>query len=157
MPKHIFCPIKMAIVIVGDAEDILPQAKEYAENIEIYDTEGNMQDISNYGKPVEAPAVDVSGNWDLTIDFQGQSLPVSLILEQTNGKVSGKLESMLGEGNIENGKVSGNDFSAVATTEMQGQTLELVIDGTVENDEMKGTLSAPMIPMPLDFSGKRGT
>jgi predicted Zn-dependent peptidase len=148
-------PEQMAIVIVGDAEDILAQAKDYAANIEIFDTEGSPQDISNYGQPSAAPSVDVSGNWDLTIDFQGQEIPVSLILEQTDGKVSGKLESMLGEGKIENGKVAGNGFSAVATTEMQGQTLELSINGTLENDEMKGSLSAPMIPMPLDFSGKK--
>ncbi len=40
-------PEQMAIVIVGDAEDILPQAKDYAANIEIFDTENNLQDISN--------------------------------------------------------------------------------------------------------------
>lgn len=153
--KKYIQPEKIAIVIVGDADEILPQVKEYAEKIEIFDTEGNLQDISNYGKPAEAATVDVSGDWDLTIDFQGQSIPVSLTLEQADGKVSGKLESMLGLGNIENGKVSGNNFSAIATTEMQGQTLELSINGTVENNEMSGSLNAPMIPMPLDFSGKR--
>lgn len=148
-------PEQMAIIIVGDAEDILPQAKEYAANVEIFDTDANPQDVSNYGKPTEAALVDVSGNWNLTIDFQGQEIPVALNLEQTDGLISGKLESMLGEGKIENGKVAGNSFSAVAVTEMQGQQLELSINGTVENDSMKGTLSAPMIPMPLDFSGKR--
>ncbi len=148
-------PEQMAIVIVGDAEDILPQAKEYAANVEIYDTDGNLQDVANYGKPSESAAVDVSGNWKLKVDFQGQEIPVSLKLEQTDGKISGKLESMLGEGKIENGKVTGNSFSAVAVTEMQGQQIELAISGTVENETMKGTLSAPMIPMPLDFSGQR--
>lgn len=148
-------PDKIAIVIVGDAEEILPQVKDYAENIEIFDTEGNPQDISNYGKPAAEPTINLTGNWALTIDFQGQQIPVSLSLEQTDGQISGKLESMLGEGNIENGKVSGNAFSSVATSEMQGQTLELAISGTLENDEMKGTISAPMIPMPLEFSGKR--
>jgi zinc protease len=149
-------PENMAIVIVGDAEDILPQAKEYAADIEIFDTEGNAQDISNYGKTMEEPTISLTGNWSLKIDFQGQEIPVSLKLEQTDGKLSGKLDSMLGEGKIENGKVSGNGFSAVATTEMQGQQLEISISGTLENDMLKGTLSAPMIPMPLDFSGAKG-
>ncbi len=148
-------PEQMAIVIVGDAEDILPQAKEYAESVEIFDTDGNQQDVSNYGKPVESAAVDISGNWNLKIDFQGQEIPVSLSLDQTDGKISGKLKSMLGEGKIENGKVTGNSFSAVAVTEMQGQQIELSISGTVENETMKGSLSAPMFPMPLDFSGER--
>ena len=148
-------PEQMAIVIVGDAEEILAQSKDYAAHVEIFDTENNPQDVSNYGKPAEAPAVDVSGEWDLTIDFQGQKFPVSLTLEQADGKVSGKLESIMGEGRIENGKVAGNGFSAVATTEMQGQALELSISGTLENEILKGTLSVPNMPHRYDFSGKR--
>lgn len=148
-------PAEMAIVIVGDAEEILAQSRDYAANIEIFDTEGQTRDIGDYGKPMEAPTIELTGDWDLTIDFQGQKIPVALKLEQTDGIISGKLESMLGEGRIENGKVAGNGFSAVATTEMQGQALELAISGTLENDELTGTLSAPMIPMPLDFTGQR--
>jgi zinc protease len=34
-------PDEMAIVIVGDANEILPQAESYAEVVEIFDTEGN--------------------------------------------------------------------------------------------------------------------
>ncbi|MBK8304946.1 MAG: insulinase family protein [Chloracidobacterium sp.] len=34
-------PDEMAIVIVGDAGDVLPQAKDYAATVEIFDTEGS--------------------------------------------------------------------------------------------------------------------
>ncbi len=40
--KHVR-PDEMAIVIVGDAKDVLPQAKEYATSVEIFDTEGKLQ------------------------------------------------------------------------------------------------------------------
>ncbi len=148
-------PETLAIVIVGDAEEILPQARDYATSIEIFDTENNAQDIENYGKTMEAATVNMTGNWNLKIDFQGQEIPVKLIVEQTDGTFSGSLETMFGNGKIENGKVSENNFSGVATTEMQGKSLELSISGTVENDSLKGVLNAPMIPMPLDFSGTR--
>ena len=36
-------PDRAAIVIVGDAAAVLEQAKSYAEEIEIYDTEGNRK------------------------------------------------------------------------------------------------------------------
>lgn len=36
-------PDEMAIVIVGDAGEVLPQAKEYAETVEIFDTDGNRK------------------------------------------------------------------------------------------------------------------
>jgi len=34
---------EMAIVIVGDAEEVLPQVQTYAESIEVFDTEGNRK------------------------------------------------------------------------------------------------------------------
>lgn len=40
--KHVR-PDEMAIVIVGDAGEVLPQAKEYADSVEIFDTEGNLK------------------------------------------------------------------------------------------------------------------
>jgi len=36
-------PDEMAIVIVGDAKEVLPQAREYASSVEIFDTEGSLQ------------------------------------------------------------------------------------------------------------------
>ncbi|MEP6789003.1 MAG: insulinase family protein, partial [Acidobacteriota bacterium] len=40
--KHVR-PDEMAIVIVGDAGEVLPQAKDYAASVEIFDTEGNLK------------------------------------------------------------------------------------------------------------------
>jgi len=36
-------PSEMAIVIVGDAKEVLPQAQGYAETVEVFDTEGNKK------------------------------------------------------------------------------------------------------------------
>ena len=38
-------PDKIAMVIVGDAKEILPQTKEYAEQVEVFDTDGNPKEI----------------------------------------------------------------------------------------------------------------
>lgn len=40
--KHIR-PDEMAIVIVGDASEVLPQVKDYASSVEIFDTDGNKK------------------------------------------------------------------------------------------------------------------
>ncbi|MFM9904223.1 MAG: M16 family metallopeptidase [Pyrinomonadaceae bacterium] len=40
--KHVR-PDEMAIVIVGDAGEVLPQANEYAGSVEIFDTDGNLK------------------------------------------------------------------------------------------------------------------
>ncbi len=148
-------PDEMAIVIVGDAEEVLPQVESYASSVEIFDTDGNPQDVAKYTKAVDVGTAEVSGKWKLVIDFQGQQLPVSLTLEQEGETVSGILETMLGNGKIADGKVTGNKLAATANAEMQGQPIEFVITGKVEGDTMSGTLTAPIVPDPLPFTGTR--
>jgi hypothetical protein len=62
---------------------------------------------------------------------------------------------MLGTGEISDGKVNGNKLSAAARTEIQGETVEFLISGTVNGDSISGTLSAPIVPEPLAFTGNR--
>ncbi len=152
-------PEKIAIVIVGDAEEILPQVKSYSQKIDIYDTEGKPLNISDFNKPEAAGGAmaNASGVWNLTIEAQGQKLPVTLTLTQTGAKVSGTLDSMLGKGTIADAKVLGSKFVGTAKTELQGQALELNINAIITGDTIKGVLtaSAPGFP-PLPFEGKRG-
>ncbi|MGB7208010.1 MAG: pitrilysin family protein [Pyrinomonadaceae bacterium] len=148
-------PDKMAIIIVGDAEEILPQAKPYAAHIEIFDTDENPKELSDYGQTSSEPTADVAGEWVLMLDFQGQELPITLTLTQEGDTVSGELSTMLGTGKIESGKVRGGKISATASTEMQGNAMEFVITGAVDGDSMNGTISAPIVPEPLSFTGTR--
>jgi hypothetical protein len=69
--------------------------------------------------------------------------------------VKGNLESMLGSGEIADGKVRGNKISATAGIEFQGQSLKLNLSGTVDGNSMSGTVNTPMIPMPVEFKGMR--
>ncbi len=148
-------PDKIAIVIVGDAEEVLPQIKSYSENIEIFDAEGNPRDLKKYVQDKNAETADAAGNWTLTVEAMGQELEVNLSIEQDGENVSGKIESAFGSGEISDGKVAGNKLTATATTDLQGQSVELGIKGTVDGDSLEGTINAPMIPMPLEFKGNR--
>ncbi len=145
-------PDKMAIVIVGDGREVLEQSKSFASEIEIFDTEGNNKDIMNYENNETA---DIAGNWDLTLDVQGQKLPVHLFLKQTDGGVSGTITSMLGSGKIFDGELSGNKFSAAAKTEVEGQEIELGIVGVFEKDSFNGSVTTELLPTPISFSGMR--
>lgn len=146
-------PDEMAIVIVGDAEDVLAQASSFASAIEIYDTDGNTRDVAKYH--MAAPTSDMTGKWSLNINFQGQNLPVSLNLEQKGETVSGVLETMLGNGEIADGRVTGSKLSATAKAQMQGQNVEFAITGKIDGNSMSGTITAPIVPDPLPFTGER--
>lgn len=149
-------PDEIAIVLVGDAGELLPQVRPFADSVEVFDTDGNPKDIAAFESAASAPPADLSGVWQLTLDFQGQPVPVTLTVEQTGSEINGKLETMLGEGEIRSGTVRGNKFTGVAVTEMQGQSLELTIAGSADGDSIAGTISAPIVPEPLAFSGTRG-
>ncbi len=154
--KKYIAPDKIAIVIVGDAEEILKQVKPYSPKIEVFDADGKPMDVSSFGKDSSGTFAMVDGVWNLTIDFQGQQVPVTLTLKQDNQKVSGTLDSMLGKGEIANAKVSGNKLSGVAKVQIQGQAADLTINGTVEGEAMKGTITVPMGGMPpLSFTGTK--
>ena len=148
-------PEEMAIVIVGDAEEVLPQVRGYAVTAEVFDTEGKPQDESKYGSEAASEPAHAAGDWELMIDFQGQSLPVSLSLEQNGSAITGELGTMLGKGTITDGKISGNKISAIAKAEMQGQPVEFAISGKLDGDAISGTIAAPIVPEPLPFTGSR--
>ncbi len=93
-------------------------------------------------------AVDVSGKWTLLADANGQTIQIAMDLKQADDKFNGTLDSMLGGGTVENGKVSGNTAQGIAKVTVQGQSVEMKMEATVEGETMKGTLDGPfgMIP-----------
>jgi zinc protease len=154
--KTYLMPDKIAMVVVGDAEEILKQVKPYSTRIDAFDTEGKPVDIANYGKAAAAPSVNVTGKWNLTLEVQGQKLPVSLDLKQDVEKITGSLDSMLGKGEIGSGKISGNKLNAIAKTQIQGQSVDLNLSGTVEGNTMKGVITSTMPGLPpINFEGQR--
>lgn len=149
-------PNETAMIIVGDAEEIVSQVKQYTENIEIFDTAGKQQNIDEYAPDSNVKTTNISGNWELIVEAMGQKLSISLNLVQNGEKIFGKLESPMVEGSVEEGKVNGNKLSAIAKTEFQGRKVELKIKGTVDSESIKGTMSmAGIIPINLEFSGIR--
>ena len=149
-------PNEIAMIIVGDAEEIISQAKQYTENIDIFDAVGKQQNIDEHAPDANVKTTNISGNWELMVEAMGQKLSISLNLTQNGEKIFGKLESPMVEGSVEEGKVNGNKLSASAKAEFQGRKVELKIKGTVDGESIKGTMStAGIIPINLEFSGSR--
>lgn len=149
-------PDQMAIVIVGDADEVLPQARPYASAIEIFDTEGHPIELAAaVGSKSDEPAAEVAGKWIILLDFQGQQVPVTMTLEQNNDAVSGLLETPLGSGEISEGYVSGKKLKATSNLEIQGQAVDFTIIGSVDGGTISGEISSVMVPAPLPFTGTR--
>jgi hypothetical protein len=111
--------------------------------------------VSVYEADENREAADVAGNWELELDFQGQMVNVKMTLDQKDDAVTGSIDTVLGTGKISEGTVTGNSLRATAITEIQGQSVDLAISGSVDGDSMKGTISTAIIPDSLSFEGKR--
>ena len=104
----------------------------------------------------EAACEDVSGVWMVGLTLPGSGpTQVTLTLEQTECEVTG-----LVEGNnktpFETGEVEGSTATFVvnATNQANGQGIAIAWEGTVEGDEISGTLEAPMLGT-ITFTGTR--
>jgi dipeptidyl aminopeptidase/acylaminoacyl peptidase len=97
--------------------------------------------------------VDVTGKWLVSANAGGQNVELVLELKQTDGNFDGKLVSMFGEGTVEKGKVSGKNVRGLVKLSVQGQPLEMNMEGTVDGETMKGTLDSPFGLIP--FTAKK--
>jgi hypothetical protein len=95
---------------------------------------------------IDAPTVSTSGKWNVTADVNGQQIPVTFDLKQDGSNFGGTLISEFGLGTIENGKVSGKMIMGTMRIELQGQPMELKMEGAIEGDKMTGILSGQGLP-----------
>jgi hypothetical protein len=108
--------------------------------------------IRDEAKPVKG--VNVAGKWNMIAQALGQSIPVTLELKQVGNTVSGTFSSHIGNGTIRDIKVSGNNLRAIAKVEVQGQIVDLDLEGTINGDRMNGTLSGVGLP-PISFTATK--
>ena len=97
-------------------------------------------------KPVDMTAAvgaNISGKWSMTVDAGGQTVDISLDLKQEGADFTGSTSSHLGDGTVEKGKVSGTNVKAIVKSDVQGQMMEIQLDGKVDGDKMTGTLVVP--------------
>jgi hypothetical protein len=85
--------------------------------------------------------VDVTGTWLLQVETaQGGGSP-TFTFKQTGDKIEGTYEGTFGKSDKVKGTVTGNKVQWSFTADAQGTQLNIVYNGTVEKDTMKGTVA----------------
>ena len=85
--------------------------------------------------------VDVTGTWLLQVETaQGGGSP-TFTFKQTGDKIEGTYEGTFGKSDKVKGTVTGNKVQWSFTADAQGTQLNIVYNGTVEKDTMKGTVT----------------
>lgn len=93
----------------------------------------------------DAPSVEVTGKWSVSLDAGGQPVDLDLELEQKGVEIGGKMISALGGGTLEKGRVSGAIITGTIQADVQGQPMEIKMEGKVEGTKMTGTFTVPGI------------
>ena len=89
-----------------------------------------------------APAMDLSGKWSMVAQA-GQPIEIAVLLKQENGVLTGSTAAQIGNGMIDGGKVNGTSFTAILHTEIQGQPMDIPMEGSVSGTKMSGTFNVP--------------
>jgi dipeptidyl aminopeptidase/acylaminoacyl peptidase len=87
-----------------------------------------------------APATNLGGKWTLVADA-GNQITIAMELKQEGANFTGGTFATIGSGTIEGGKVSGNNFTAILKADIQGQIVELQMEGKIDGNKMSGTFS----------------
>ncbi len=82
---------------------------------------------------------DVTGTWNMTIDTEQGATSATLTIQQDGEKLTGSVDSDQGTLEFE-GTISGTKLEWVMEVDAGGAFLEVTIAGTVDGDEMTGTL-----------------
>jgi zinc protease len=148
-------PAASAMVIVGDAREILEQAREYCSTVNIMDKNGKEIDPESFSAASNSKPAEAAGKWALSLDFQGQQMPIEMTLMQDGPAITGNISTMLGTGEIKDGSLNGERFTATAVTDIQGESVEIAIAGAITGDSISGTIQTAMLPGELTFTGTR--
>jgi hypothetical protein len=92
----------------------------------------------------DTDVVDVSGNWDLTIETQQGPMTVGLMFKMDKEKLTGALKSPQGDMELA-GSVTSKEMKFVGTYNGQNGALEITFVGTPGKEKLSGT---------VDFGGR---
>ena len=93
-----------------------------------------------------APTANVTGKWTMTVDTGGQMHDVGLDLKQDGASFTGTMSSTVANGTFDKGLLSGSNMTAVINADIQGQAVQLQLEGKIDGGKMTGTISGPGLP-----------
>ncbi|HYM22314.1 MAG TPA: hypothetical protein VEU08_03875 [Vicinamibacterales bacterium] len=88
--------------------------------------------------PAFAQATNVTGDWDITIVSPQGPNTQRLVLKQDADKLTGMFKSQMGELAV-TGSVTGSDVKIAFSIDIQGQALDITLNGKADGDKIAGT------------------
>lgn len=87
-----------------------------------------------------AAETDISGEWIVTLDFVTNKATIEATIKQTEDKLAAEVLTPAGRLDF-NGTLVDNKISAVYSMQVQGNVLEIRMNGIVEAETLSGTIA----------------
>jgi autotransporter translocation and assembly factor TamB len=98
--------------------------------------------------------IAINVTWKIIANSPQGEMPLTAVLRNEGGQISGTVESQLGQTPIVSGRVIGNEVSFKVKIDAQGNQLEINFSGTISGETMKGQVSSAAFPN-IEFTGKK--
>lgn len=131
---------------------------------DLFDRNASIRHVFIDGQPVDlkpvapgagAPPSVASGTWTLNVNLGEGEMAVTLTLQQEGERLSGSLQGALGSAQIANASVgAAGDIRFTAPIQLGGQTSEATFTGTINVNQMRGTVQV-VGRSPGSFTGTR--
>jgi len=92
-------------------------------------------------KGAQAPSVNLSGKWKVTVVSQMVTMEMTMDLTQEGSSLTGRLTSEMGNWEISEGTLSGDKLTLVIAANVMGQDMELTFEGQATKDKITGSIS----------------
>jgi hypothetical protein len=106
------------------------------------------------GSSAAGGSIDASGEWTLNVETPGGAQSVRMTLRRDGEMFAGTLVSPMGNVELSNGRVDGNQIRMTGNADMGGQSVQMTITGTIEGDTMRGAVVLGSMGS-FDFTGSR--
>jgi hypothetical protein len=104
-------------------------------------------------------AASIDGKWTSEMKFGERTVKSTFNLKSDGSKLTGTIERSFGEQSrsteIKDGKIDGNKFSFSAVQRGKQGERTVVYEGTVEDDELKGTMKPEGMDQGQPFTAKK--
>ena len=101
-----------------------------------------------------ASAADVSGTWKASLETPNGTFETTFTFKVDGARLTGKVASQMGESEISDGKIDGDDVSFTVVRNFQGNEFKLNYKGKVSGSEMKLSIEFPGRD-PIEMTAKK--
>ena len=146
-------PDQAVIVIVGDAVSIMNDVRQFSEDVELFDSNGNRK--SEPGSEAATNVVDFAGSWSLSLKLPtGQNVPATMQIESSPTGLQGSVKSQFGDAEISKVVLDGQNLQGELSIALMGQQTRAEVAVVITGDSIKGSLVVPGFPQ-INLEGSR--